>query len=305
MGKNRGMLLIAVCVLLFAACAGQKTDSLPEQGKTLRLYYLNEDGTRLVSEAYQPETELSELLQALEREPQNPTLRKAKPETVRITEYSLSANGLLTLRFDGGYQQVTGPAEVLMRAAIVKTLCQAEGVAYVEFYVNDQPLLRSNGRPVGMMKAEDFIDNTGADTEFYQDAYVSIYYGSEDGTRLVESNLKITFDGSISTEQLILNQLISGPVEENRRATIPAGTVLNKVTVKDGVCTVDLNEKFLERRKDVTEEVTVYSVVNSLVELASIYRVQFLINGESVKTYGSIDLSTPFERNLELMEEEH
>lgn len=192
-----------------------------------------------------------------------------------------------------------------MRAAVVKTLCQAEKVAYVEFYVNDQPLLRSNGRPVGMMKAEDFIDNTGADTEFYQDAYVSVYYGSEDGTRLVETNLKITFDGSISTEQLILSQLIGGPVEENKRATIPEGTVLNKVTVKDGVCTVDLNEKFLERRKDVTEEVTVYSVVNSLVELASIYRVQFLINGESVKTYGSIDLSTPFERNLELMDEVH
>lgn len=304
---------LCILVLLVLFCAGcQRTTQLPEdtQEGAIKLYFLNSDGTKIVSEPYYPNAEngealLQEMISALDTEPKQEGNQKAKPDTVIILDYSYSTNGLVTLKFDVGYQSIIGTAEVLMRAAIIKTLCQLETVEYVEFYVNDQPLMRSNGRPVGMMKEEDFIDNTGSDTQFYQNAYVSVYYSNTDGTALVESNLKITYDGTISTEQLILNQLIKGPVEENMRVAIPEGTVVNKVVVKDGTCFVDFNEKFLEKRSDVSEEVTIYSVVNSLAELSNIYRVQFTINGETQKNYLLLDLSGTFERNLDIIEGEH
>lgn len=302
--------IIMLCLLLCSGCQQQR--ELPEEDLqgTIKLYYLNQEGTKIVSETYRPEADtdeklLTELVAALDLEPKEAEHQKAKPETVMILDYSLNANGLATLKFDASYQSIVGTAEVLMRAAIVKTLCQIESVSYIEFYVSDQPLMRSSGRPVGVMKEEDFIDNTGASTEFYQNAYVSLYFSDETGTALVESNLKITYDGTISTEQLILNQLINGPVEESMRVTIPEGTVVNKVVVKDGTCYVDFNEKFLDKREDITEEVTIYSIVNSLAELSNIYKVQFTINGETQKSYVTLDFSGAFERNLDIIEGDH
>lgn len=301
------------CMCLFCAlflmsgCASKEDAQRTDSPEGTKLYFLNEEATKIVGEAYlikgtTKKEQIEELLAALNQEPQTEGYQKAKPEEVVIQSYSLASNEVLTLQFDADYQQVTGVSEVLMRAVIVKTLCQVEGVSSVEFYVGGQPLMRSNGRPVGMMKAEDFIDNTGADTEFYQNAYVLVYFSNEAGDALVESNLKITYDGTISTEQLILNQLIAGPIEEGLHTTIPEGTIVNKVSVKDGVCYVDFNEKFMEKRSDISEEVTIYSVVNSLVELTNIYKVQFTINGETKKIYQTIDFSGTFERNLDIVD---
>ena len=88
------------------------------------------------------------------------------------------------------------------------------------------------------------------------------------------------------------------------QAVIPSGTVLNKVTVRDGICYVDFNEKFMEKRKDITAEVALYSIVNSLTELSNVYKVQFLINGATRKNYQNLDFSSTFERNLEIVEGE-
>ena len=46
-----------------------------------------------------------------------------------------------------------------------------------------------------------------------------------------------------------------------------------------------------------------YSVVNSLVELHDINKVQFSIDGETMKFFGNSDIrfDTPLERNLEII----
>ena len=210
----------------------------------------------------------------------------------------------MSLRFSPDYSSTQSITEVLRRAAIVKTLCQLEKVSSVEFYIGTQPLLMSNGKPVGILTAEDFIDSTGENTEFYQEAKVAVYFANAAGDALLESNLKITYDGTVSTEHLILNQLMEGPLAEEMQAVIPAGTVLNKVIIRDGICYVDFNEKFMEKRAGITAEVAVYSVVNSLTELPNVYKVKFLINGASKKTYQNLDFSQAFERNLEIVEGE-
>ena len=56
---------------------------------------------------------------------------------------------------------------------------------------------------------------------------------------------------------------------------------------------------------DVSEAVPVYSIVNSLLELSNVNKVQILINGETPKVYReSISLETIFERNFDLIETE-
>lgn len=75
------------------------------------------------------------------------------------------------------------------------------------------------------------------------------------------------------------------------------------VSTKEGICYVDLNEKFIEKLTDITDEVAIYSIVNSLVELPGINKVQFRINGETVEAFHNTNLAVLFERNLTVNED--
>ena len=305
---------VSMLFLLFSGCAGKEAPELSEDMEKVTdgspvLYVLNRERTKVVSESFDlvhgtAEEQVSNLLTALEEviwtEEEKALLLEKNP----IYEFKVDEKGLVTLRYAADYSASQSITEVLRRAAIVKTLCQLETVTAVEFYIGSQPLLNSNGKPVGMLSTEDFIDSTGENTEFYQEANLSVYFANEAGDALVESNLKITYDGTVTTEKLVLEQLMEGPVLDGMQAVIPKGTVLNKVTIRDGVCYVDFNEKFMEKREGITAEVAIYSIVNSLTELSNVYKVQFLINGATKKTYQNLDFSSTFERNLEIVEGE-
>lgn len=323
-GQKRGrqiLLPLLLLVFLISGCASQKlsqdaptemllereviTVKIPE-GST-KLYYVNEERTKVINKSITlapgtVEDQVSELLTILEEELWTEDEKALITDQNPIREFKVDKNGLLSLRFAADYASTSTITEVLRRAAIVKTFCQLNRINSVEFLIGTQPLLTSTGKPVGMLTAEDFIDSTGENTEFYQETKLSVYFANETGDALVESNLKVTYDGTMSTERLILQQLMEGPVLKDMQPVIPNGTVLNKVTVRDGICYVDFNEKFMEKRNDITAEVAIYSVVNSLTELSNIYRVQFLINGTTKKTYQNLDFSSSFERNLEIVE---
>ena len=88
------------------------------------------------------------------------------------------------------------------------------------------------------------------------------------------------------------------------QSVIPKGTVLNKVSIQDGICYVDFSEEFMKISEGISPEVTIYSVVNSLTELSNVHKVQFLIDGTIQKTYGNLEFASYFERNLDIIEGE-
>ena len=302
------LLLVLMLLVAFSSCNKKEepedqvvTVELPE-GAT-KLYYMNEERTKVISEDFDlgfgtADEKVSKLLTALEEALWTEDELHLISDSNPICEYKIDDTGLLTLRFSTDYNATQSITEVLRRAALVKTMCQLDQVTAVEFYIGTQPLLMSNGKPVGMLTADDFIDSTGVQTN------VAVYCANTSGEALVKSDLKVTYDGTVSTERLILEQMIEGPVLDDMRAVIPEGTVLNKVVVKDGICYVDFNEKFMEKREGITPEVAVYSIVNTLADLPNIYKVQFLINGATKKTYQNLDFSSAFERNLEIVEGE-
>jgi len=306
MKKNRWIGILFI-VLLFASGCKENPEPTLWEGDIL-VYYTDKAETGLTEEWYVTEEEegielAAELLEKLK----TPSMEEhvaAIPESVTLPEVFIEANGLATLLFDESYTTVSGIREVLMRAAIVKTLCQTDKIDSVEIYVAGQPLMNGEKMPVGIMKETDFIDSTGPETNYYQYLYAKIYYANEEGTALMASNLKIPYTGSEAEEKIVLRQLISGPIEEEMQPVLSEKVEVRTVSVRDNVCTVDLSKEFLDKLPEVTEEVVIYSIVNTLAELPGIYQVQFLVEGKQEKLYEKMDLTQVFERNLNVIEKE-
>ena len=127
-----------------------------------------------------------------------------------------------------------------------------------------------------------------------------MYFADKDGNRLVPHTVECVYNSNISMDKLVVERLIDGPEngdsDESGYATIGSDTQILSVTTQDGVCYVNLNGGFLNRKGNVTPEVAVYSIVDSLTEIPGVNRVQISIEGNSDLNYmETISLSHPFE----------
>ncbi len=294
--------IIFLSILLLVSCKQDDISNLDNDSST-KIFYLDTAQTSIVGMDYNTKSKstiglIEEFIYALGESPNSSSMKKAKPDSVIVQSYNLNENGRLTLDFSPEYLDIEGVSEVLCRATIVKTLFQVEEVQYIDFTINGQPLMDSNDKPVGLMHADDIIHSTNA-----EDVYVTVYFSNLEGGALLPSNLRITYDGNTPIPELIINRLILGPVEPNMVQTVPADTVLNSVTTKEGICYVDFSKEFLDYSHEIMPEIVIYSIVNSLVELSYINSVQFTINGAIVEDYNGIVFNKPFERKLELIME--
>lgn len=305
--KKKKILLIAVlAVVLFSACGQQKGKS---DGETYKIYYVNHDETGVLFNEYTTETTdrdelLQEFLQQMETGSEKLEYRAPLSGTFNLLGTSVS-EGQLVLNFDDNYRSQPVITEILVRAALVRTLTQIEGIEYVSFQVNSEPLLDASGAVVGVMNADQFIDNAGNEINTYEKVKLTLYLADEEGTSLKPVTRSVVYNSNISMERLVVEQLIAGPAEnEAAYPTINPSTRVVTVNVQDGICYVNLDNTFLTQIYNVTSDVTIYSITNSLVELANVNKVQISINGNTNVTYKeNTSLSTVFERNLEIVEQ--
>ncbi len=304
-------------MILIVITGCQNTESKKKEESPYKIYYLNNAQTQVVSESYEMqattiEQQLEELEAALNTmTPRDLTYRKALPDNVVLKLEPDIKKEQVRVLLDANYNMLKGTSEVLCRAAIVKTLCQIQKVEYVEFLVDGKPLTNSQDVPIGFMTAETFIDNTGGETNYTQNALVTLFFANAEGTKLRETRVKITYNGTIPIEQMVIEQLIKGPesingVEKNKLLRcVSQNTKLIRVTVNDGICYADFNSELLNKPIGITDEAVVYSIVNTLVELPKINKVQFTINGQQTAVFTdgmAFDIS--FERNLDIVESE-
>lgn len=296
-------------IINLAGCSETKQEKIDAVDNYYKVYYVNTSEDKLVSEDYFAKEEdidklVSELLGKLANIPEGITLKKPIPDEVKIKDIKRKKD-VLTIDFYESYKQLTGISEILRRACVVKTLCQIDGINKVEYTIENQPLMYSETNPVGAMSGDDFIDNTGGETTYYQNVQISLYYTNIDGKKLYQTRHNVEFDGTISLEELVIRQLLAGPLEnDNLAPVLPAGTKINKVSFKDGICYVDFSKEFLEGRDGVSDEVVVYSVVNSLSDVGSVAKVQFWIDGKPVGTYReTVPIDLPIERKFDIIAE--
>lgn len=297
--------LSALLFILLCACGRQ---SGQKQGRIYNVYYENNDETGIFFQPYVTETEnkeelLEELLDQLGTVSGKLEYKAPLSGDFNLLSYSI-AEDQLTLVFDENYKWQPVTTEVLVRAAIVRTLTQIDGIQYVTFQINSEPLTDSYGAVIGTMTADLFIDNAGNEINTYEKVKLTLYFANETGDGLKAVNRSVVYNSNISMERLVVEQLIAGPGEgEKAFPMINPDTKIVSVNVKDGTCYVNLDNIFLTQIYNVTSDVAIYSITNSLVELPNVNRVQISINGDTAVNYKeNISLSTVFERNLELVE---
>lgn len=293
------MITAAVCL---AGC-GERQEEISEYN----IYYVNTDKTKTIAVGYEPQAEetedlIAEYLEVLFEDSDHPDYRKPIPERVRLDSWKLE-DGQLYLYFNSAYLEMDNIEEVLCRAALVRTLIQPEGVDCISFYVGDAPLLDGEGKPVGLMTEESFIENPGEQINTIQTANITLYFSNLEGTALLQEVQEIHYSSNISLEKLVMEQLLKGPQGDKGRAAVPVGTKLVNVSVLDGVCFVNLDEGFLNQNYEIAEPIVIYAIVNSLTELTSVNKVQISVNGDSSRIYREkLDLDTMYERNLDYMD---
>lgn len=292
--------------VLFVCGCGRGT--APE-GSREYIYYVNSDGTGLVKEEYEisgkgVKEQVDEVLGELKKKTDSLDYKSAYPENVRIKGWQLEDSDL-KIDFAKSYQEMNSSEELLLRAATVYSLVQVGGVAYVKFTVEGKELCDEEGREIGYMNRDMFVENTGSSLHSYQDGNIHLFFSDKAGNKLVEEEVSVRYNSNMSVEKLIVEQLIKGPSTEGAYPTVSPKTKILGVSVRDGICYVNFDEEFLNAVYHVGPETTVYSVVNSLVEGGGAGQVQILINGKTdVDFQDSISLERPLSRNLEIVEEE-
>lgn len=304
--KKYGIRLCIMFMLVLTAC-GKKQKAADET--VYRIYEVNKEETKVASrEITTTETDTEKLLgvliEELEKTPEDTENRAAITEAIQL-QSSTVADESANLNFGVGYYEQSLTGEILTRAAIVRTLTQIPDVNYVSFLVDGSALLNNQGAPVGVMTADQFIDNSGNEINTEEKVSLVLYFANENGDKLKTVTREVVYSSNISLDKLVMEQLITG-VQDGEEAypTINPATKVVSVTVSDGTCYVNLDKEFLTQIYKVDAGVTIYSIVNSLVELSDVNRVQISINGETDLSYKeSVPLATVFERNLELVEQ--
>lgn len=302
--KKTGLFLLALLLLMVGLTGCQKEKQEESQ---YHIYYIDKDDTKTVAVGYEPKSRttedfIPEMLKKLSEDTDDPGYHKSIPSGVNV-ESSKLENGQLYLCFNSAYSEIDPILEILCRASIVRTLVQAEGIESISFYIGDSPLVDVNGTVIGLMTADSFIENPGEQINAIQTADITLYFANKDGSKLVQEVQKVRYSSNISMEKLIMEQLLKGPLKKELRSAIPKGTKLVSVSVLDGVCFVNLNEGFLEPNYEIAEPVVIYSIVNSLVELPNINKVQIAVNGDSNQKYREkFNLETAYDRNLDYMD---
>lgn len=303
MRRFRGCLLFLL-LLLSAGCVGCGEEQTGESD--FYIFYLNKEGTKIVDRAYEPQADsadteamIAEFLTQLSEDSGDVEYRRTVQSSIEIVQHTLEGE-VLTLFFNNEYNKMDKVEEVLVRAAIVRTMTQIDGVECLTFYVGDAPLADGKGSPVGVMTNESFIENPGEQINSIQTSAIVLYFANPEGNGLVQETQEVHYSSNISVEKLVMEHLLEGPESENAQSALPEGTKLLNVSVVDGVCYVSLDEGFLNQNYNIDEPVVIYSIVNSLSELATTNKVQISVNGDTSGVYrDNFALDEQYERNLD------
>lgn len=203
-------------------------------------------------------------------------------------------NSVATVNVSKHYSEKSGTDELLLRMALVNTLCSIDGINAIVIQVDGVNITGSDGKEIPPLRPGDYVDPENAQKE-----NVKLYFPKSDGTSLGSEIREVEIQNMPSLEKAVVTELIAGPEDKKLTRAIPEGTKLLNIETKDTICYVTFSKEFINNAGSGSYETTMilYSVVNSLCELDTVESVQILIEGKTDAVFGNFMLDIPYEAN--------
>ena len=314
MKKSRAITVIAICAVIFLALCflGYFVYSVggfgfipAQQQEKVSLYFLDSSKTKLVTEQREiAHTEgvlrLESIVNMLIDGPKdNVEKKRAIPENTSVLSVSLSGS-IATVNFSGGFYGETDIDNSLAAATVVKTLCETNEVTKVIILVEGQELIGSDKVALGALGSDDIIYD-GSQVQ-NNNVVISLYFADKSGQYLKLEKRTVKRNDKEPIEKIAVTELMNGSQADGIRL-IPTEAKLISTELKDGVCFVNFSKEFVDKHVagSSAELLTIYSIVNTLVDLDNVNKVQFLIEGQKVETFGEMIFDEPFTKNESLV----
>lgn len=139
---------------------------------------------------------------------------------------------------------------------------------------------------------------------------VTLFFSDDQAQKLVRETRELTLTGQPLGE-LIFDELRKGPHRADLRPTIPEGTTLRSLIMYQNTAQLFLSAHFRDNHTggSAGEQMTLYSIVNSLAQLPEVDDVLFLLvdnQGNLIKTeaiLGHINTEQPLKPRPDLVQE--
>lgn len=298
-------LILGAVLLLFLIGILLLVNMLVENEGEYALYFSNAERTELVAEFrdFEFETEeelLNRVVEGLLLGPQpSSELVSVIPKGTQLKSLTFERNCValdFSLQFLNSENYVDS---LLARYSVVKTICDlSDSFSSVRLTVEGEPISDNYGNEIGLMSSDDTLFDTVSLEQ--KKVKAILYFADSNGEKLIAEERVVSVSEAETIAEVVLQELLKGPENSASVATIPAGTKVHSVEVKNGICYADFSGEFTERHVggSSTEILTVYSVVNTLTAIEGIDQVQFLIDGKIKDVFGNMLFSEPFASNI-------
>jgi germination protein M len=291
----------AVCAIV-AIFVVIKNIKLAEGTVFYDMYYVDKSKNELVVEQRavnlvdSDSIMFSTVVDAFASGPENSNTGLVLPPEFKIRERSYIGKRAY-IDLEGSFNSLEASDRILCVGALVYTLTDMSFINEVYLTVDGQPYMTQEDGTALVMNRENLRNNPSIAAEKTQWQTVTLYFGSRDKNYLMSEQRSIQVKQSLSLEYQIVEQLINGPEKNMLTQLVPSSTKIKDIKTEEGICYVNLSDGFVKSGSGDAMELTIYSIVNSLTELDSVSKVQFLIEGEKIDEVNDVDFSKPFERD--------
>lgn len=310
-------LTVLLFFTLFVMACGKQEEKIEVQTELadnqIYAYCVNSDKTDIVQEVYildkkkTTSQNVSEVIQYLSNVKVTEKCQSPIPDGITYKDNNLTnQRGVLEVSFEILYDSMDADSLLFFKACVVRTLLQLDGVGSVVLSLTD--LTNSDPKTATVTEKfnqDSFVMSFGNANGYKQKGNIVIYFANETGESLKKYRKSVEISNNTSLARIVVEALIEGPEEKGYQATIPSKTTIRNISVKDNICYVDFSDEFYDTDNPLKNDIIVYSIVNSLVELPTISKVQFLKNGEKQQLFReTMPFDGIFERNLDLIKED-
>ena len=130
-----------------------------------------------------------------------------------------------------------------------------------------------------------------------------LYFSDELSSSLVAKDVTFEINENEDKYYFTLKKLILGPTDKGMYPAVNQKTIVNKVTVENGLGTIDFSDTLLEYNTggSTREMMCLYSIVNTMCEFSEIESVIFTIDGKNISTFGQFDMSEPYKKDMSMV----